>query len=468
MDGLKKRLKRSVQLRLSVMLAVAVTLMALASAAFAFLNAFHDARESQDDVLYQIAALVHQQQLELADAQTYHLEDDDNDSVVIVRPLGLGESGGAATHAPEFPDTLHDGLHTLHLPGQTLRTLVRTAPNGQRFAVAQTTATRDARALAGALRTLLPFALLLPVLLLLIGHLVRTLFRPITTTAAQIDARTERDLEPVPEHALPLEVRPFVHAINGLLARVAESAATQRRFIADAAHELRTPLAALSLQAERLEQTDMSAVARERLTALRAGIQRAGNLVNQLLALSRTQAHALVPGGDTAPLQQTLREVLEGLMPLAAAQDIDVGVTASCDAHVHASTLDLSTLIKNLVDNAIRYTPAGGRVDIACVQTGRAVTLTVVDTGPGIPPAVRQRVFEPFYRTHGSEQIGSGLGLTIVHNIVKRLGGRITLDWADAAAHTGLRVTVTLVAIPLSAAPGLPDAAAPAATGAPD
>ena len=342
-----------------------------------------------------------------------------------------------------LPPGLPPGFQTARIGTEPYRVWVRVLPDGDRLAVAQETAVRDEIARNSALRTVMPFLALVPILLLLVGELVRRIFRPVSELAGVIDQRSEQDLQPVAVEHLPAEIRPFVGAINRLLERVGQSMEIQRRFVADAAHELRTPLTALSLQAERLAGAEMSEVARARLEALRQGIERGRALALQLLAMARAQGSA-APAGTPVAVGAVFRRVLEDLLPLAEAKGIDLGVLEGPEARVLAPEVDLFTLVRNLVDNAIRYTPAGGRVDL-WVQAGHGrVTLEVKDNGPGIPEAERERVFDPFYRVLGSDQAGSGLGLAIVQAIAARLGGTISLAHADERAGTGLRVRVTL------------------------
>ena len=185
----------------------------------------------------------------------------------------------------------------------------------------------------------------------------------------------------------------------------------------------------------------MSELARERLTVLRQGIERGRSLLDQLLTLAKAQSAINLPKAPVS-VQSIYRRVLEDLMPLAEAKDIDIGVEGTQDAEVWASELDMITVVKNLVDNAIRYTPEGGRVDLSVKVSQGKAELHIQDNGPGIPLAERDRVFDPFYRTLGSEQIGSGLGLSIVQTIAHRIGAEIRLDFADEVQQAGLHVTV--------------------------
>lgn len=447
MDGFKKRLNESIQLKLSFSLSVAILVIAIVAGLFSFVSAFDEAHELQDDTLRQVAALFDGQHL-----PSPHLGDDgraknsDEESRVVVQYLVEGgetiDPGG--TDVPlALPITLPDGLQTLDVGGEPFRVLVKTTVGGERIAVAQETGVRNEIARDSALRTLMPFLILVPILLLVVADLVRKLFRPIASLSAEIDQRAEQELHPIEESHLPVEVRPFGVAINRLLARVDVAMATQRRFVADAAHELRSPLTALSLQAERLADADISDLARERLKTLRQGIERGRKLLDQLLTLAKMESMLELPKSSVS-VQHVYRLVLEDLMPLAEAKNIDIGIEGERDVQLWINELDLVALVKNLVDNAIRYTPEGGKVDISVAKEGSRAILRVQDTGPGIPPTERARVFDPFYRILGSNQVGSGLGLSIVKAISDRIGGVIQLGASELDYRTGLSVSVSV------------------------
>ena len=453
MDGFKKQLNASIQRKLSFSVSLTIVVVALLAGLFSFIAAFNEAQELQDDTLEQVAMLFDRQALVPLDPGSEPESPDD--SRVIVQHLA---DGATAANAPlPLPATLPDGLHTLKVNGQTLRVLVKTTARTERIALAQDTDARDEIAQNSAWHTLLPLLVLVPVLLLVVADLMRKMFRPIAALSAEIDQRAEQALHPVQQTHLPSEVRPFVVAINRLLARVDQSMDTQRRFIADAAHELRSPLTAMSLQAERLADAPMSALASERLATLRRGMARSQNLLNQLLALAQAQGTSGAAKSSApacASVQRVYRSVLEDLMPLAEARHIDIGMEDSQgaqdteDVQVQASAFELTTLVKNLVDNAIRYTPEGGRVDLGFRRVQDRAVLRIQDTGPGIAVAERERVFDPFYRTLGSEQTGSGLGLCIVQAIAQRLGAQVRLTFSDEAAQSGLCVEVFMALAP--------------------
>lgn len=447
MDGVKERLNGSVQRKLSLALSMVIAAVALVAGALSFAAAYDEAQELQDDMLRQAARLVDGRRLGVAPAQPdEHFKDHDDAARLIVQALGQPNPGGL--HVDEgsalaVPTSLADGLHTLTLGGEAFRVLISTLTTGERFVVAQESDFRDEMARASALRTVLPFVVLVPVLLLVVAALVRQLFRPIGALAQELDRRTEQDLQPIDLRPAPSEVRPFVHAINRLLGRVAQDQERQRRFVADAAHELRSPLTALSLQAERLAEAEMSDPARGRLSLLRQGIERGRSLLDQLLTLAKVQsASESLP--SPISIQGIYRRVLEDLMPLAEAKHIDIGVEGTQDVRVGVSELDMIALVKNLVDNAIRYTPEGGRVDLSVSGARGHAMLRIQDTGPGITLSERKRVFDAFYRTLGSGQLGSGLGLAIVQAIANRIGAEIRFDFSDAQRQTGLSVTVLI------------------------
>ena len=293
MDGFKKRLSESVQLRLSVALSLAILLVALVASVFAFVSAFEETHEQQDATLRQVAMLYDRQHMTLQYPQGPALKGDDEETRVIIQHLSDSPRATGTTDEAlplPFPASLADGLSTVAMVGENFRVLVHTTARGERIAVAQESDARDKDARESAWRSLLPFLILFPVLLLVVGDLVRKLFRPIGVLAAEIDQRAEQELHPIEEQHLPSEVRPFVVAINRLLARVGQSMDSQRRFVADAAHELRSPMTALALQADRLAATELSPVSRERFEPLSRGIQRGRKLIDQLLSLAAAQS----------------------------------------------------------------------------------------------------------------------------------------------------------------------------------
>ncbi|MEG2140815.1 MAG: histidine kinase dimerization/phospho-acceptor domain-containing protein, partial [Bilophila sp.] len=373
MDGFQITPGRSLQFRLSLWLACCILIIALAAGALSFAIAFEDANTLQDDQLRQVASLLSKSTLTISKNTTLrNILDSKSDSRLIIQQLEQDEDSRpmGLTLASDLPE----GIQTVSVNNEPWRIVVKTLRSGQRIAVAQQTSVRDEIARDSGLSTLMPFLVLIPVLVILLRVLIQRLFKPITRMASELDRRHEQDLGDVEETCIPLEIVPFVAAINRLLARVSRSLDLQRRFMADAAHELRSPLTALTLQAEGLEATEMSPQARERLQALRNGLHRAQILLNQLLALARAQGQAQ-PGTPGVSVHKVFRQTLEDLMPQAEAQKLDIGVVSREDVEVAISETDLSTIIKNLVDNTIRYTPSGGRVDLDVQRDGERVQI---------------------------------------------------------------------------------------------
>jgi two-component system, OmpR family, sensor kinase len=444
MDGFKKRLSESIQLRLSVTLSLAILIVAVAAAVFAFVSAFEEAHEMQDDTLRQVAMLFDRQQMTLQYPKGNGIDGDDEESRVIIQYLADGSKavGNDDNASPlPFPATLADGLSTVEVGGEAFRVLVKSTTHGDRIAVAQEADVRDKEARESAWRGLLPFLILFPVLLLVVSDLVRKLLRPVAMLSAEIDQRAEQELHPIDERHLPTEIKPFVVAINRLLDRVAKSMETQRRFVADAAHELRSPLTALSLQAERLAAAEMSPLAHERLLPLRQGIERGRNLLDQLLSLAKAQSTSSQPT-TLVSVHDVYRRVLEDLLPLAEFKHIDIGVEGSQDVRVLMDEMEMITVVRNLVDNAIRYTPERGRIDLSVALDKGAALLQIKDSGPGIALEEHARIFDPFYRSLGTNETGSGLGLSIVKSIVDRAGAHIRLNFTDEVKRSGLCVSI--------------------------
>ena len=450
MDGRQEDIGQSLQARLSGWSAAVIAALALAAGVFSFGMAFQEANELQDDQLRQIAILANSRNLRFSpwDTSAIDTEIDPESRVVlqVLQPAAASPpSARAGTATLALPADLPDGMQTVTVNSETWRVLVRPLDAGARIVVAQQTSVRNEIARNGALRTLLPFVVLIPILLILLSALIRQMFKPVRQLALDLDARDPQDLRALAVAQVPSEIRPFVTAINRLLARVVQSMALQRRFLADAAHELRSPLTALSLQAERLAAADLSISARQRLDALQSGLQRSRQLLDQLLALARAQDSDQAPTAAVS-VRQVAYRVMEDLMPLAQAKNIDMGMVGEGDAFLLVPEIDLKTLLKNLLDNAIHYTPADGKIDLLIQSAGGKTWIQIEDTGPGIPQDERERVFDPFYRILGNDAPGSGLGLSIVQTIAQRLGAVVTLGEPKAPAKTGLRVSVAFPA----------------------
>jgi two-component system OmpR family sensor kinase len=308
--------------------------------------------------------------------------------------------------------------------------------------VAQNMAARQGMARSMALRTLAPLAIMAPLLVLAVWWGVSRSLAPVERVRRQLAQRQADELSPVSDAQLPDEVQPLVSELNLLFERVQRAFEAQEHFVADAAHELRSPLAALRLQLQGLQRAGDDTARATAIERLSAGIDRATRLVEQLLTLARQEA------GSTALEPVDLRSIaqlaLADVAPAAQARSMDVGLldseAATVPVIVRGNAEALRMLVRNLLDNAIKYTPPGGQVDVQVgTDHGRAL-LTVEDSGPGIAPEHRERVMQRFVRETAEGAPGSGLGLAIVQAIAQRHGAAVALDRSPRLG--GLRVAL--------------------------
>ncbi len=414
---------RSLQWRLSLWIAAFIAAAGLVAGATSFVLAYEDAHEMQDDQLRQIAELLVISRAWPEGARLPKVKGIDSDQRVVVERL------------PAEPGA-RSGLRSVDLDGHAWRVYERELPGGERLRVRQRTELRDEIAIAAGWRTLVPLLAMIPLLILVVLLVVRSTFKPVAALARQLDREGASHPEPLPQAEVPREIAPFVASINALLLRVSETLERQRRFVADAAHELRSPVTALSLQADNLEQAEMSPAARARFVPLKQGLARTRALLEQLLSLARTQSDARSAPQPVA-LDRLVSEVVRDLHPQAEAKGIDLGVERIEALQVLGSEFDLATLMRNAIDNAIRYSPAHSRVDVSAYAAQGEAVFEVTDSGPGIAPTELARVFDPFYRVVGSGEMGSGLGLAIVRSIAERLGGQVGL--ANRVGRAGLK-----------------------------
>ena len=308
--------------------------------------------------------------------------------------------------------------------------------------VAENRAPRNEFARQILLRMALPQALLTVLAGVIIWYAVGRGLAPLITLRREIENRSHRDLSALPEEQAPQEVRPLIRAMNALLERLSFALAAQQRFIADAAHQLRTPIAGLKTQTELALRQTPTDEAQATLRQLRSGTEQATRLVNQLLSLARAEpnverGHAL----ERIDLRELARETTTDWVPRAIERNLDLGFDGdSHRAEINGDPFMLREMLNNLLDNALRYTPSGGQVTVRVSVGAAGPTLSVEDNGRGIPPEERTRVFERFYRVLGTGAEGCGLGLAIVSEIAQSHGASITLR--PGADDMGTVVTV--------------------------
>lgn len=430
----------SLRARLMAGLTSLILVTGLAAGGWAYNWAYDEAIEFQDSLLLQIGTLALRAHIP---AEQAVLQGVDAEAQVAVEELTLGSfvTPGVFTLAG-LPSDAPDGLQTLVHGTEQWRILVQTRPDDSRVAIGQRSEYREEIARGSAVRTVLPVVVLFPCLMMLVIAVIRTSFGPVSRLAATMDNKRSDHLQKLPTDGMPAELLPFIESINRLLDRIGIMFERQHRFIADAAHELRTPITALSLQIENLEHGDLPDETRARIETLKNGARRSARLLDQLLTLARYESG----NGEPAPvtrLDHVAKDVVADSLAGAVARNIDLGFERCDPVSVRADPGSLTILVRNLVDNAIRHAPDDGRIDLAVGHESDSALFQVSDNGPGIAQPDMPRVFEPFFR--GSRPVGggTGLGLSIVQRISQRLNGTVVVEnIGKPGAPEGLRVAV--------------------------
>ena len=293
------------------------------------------------------------------------------------------------------------------------------------------------------MRSLLPILALIPALAILITVVVGRALQPIQRVAQALERRSASALQPLPSAGIPPEIRPIVDALNDLLARLDHALSAQRAFVADAAHELRSPLTALKLQLQLAERAQTDAQRTAAFAKLHQRLDRATHLLQQLLTLARHESQQEQAALEPVKLAPLAQGVVADYHEMAENQGIDLGVEIGAGADalmVQGHRESLRIMLSNLVDNALRYTPNGGRIDVAVLEQDGCPALQVIDNGPGIPENERPRVFDRFFRGEGNSVSGSGLGLAIVKNIAD--AHHATVQLSNTPTGLGLMVTI--------------------------
>ena len=436
--ALRGLLPRSLRMRLLVFLLAAIVLAGAVQGVLAYRSALDEA-----DALFDY----HMQQTALAlrsglpvDAQGLgpglDPEDENHEFIVQVwtnEGLRIFESAVGAA----LPQIAVLGFTNVQARGGTYR-VFSMQTRSQVIQVAQNMAVRQGMARSLALRTLAPLAFMAPLLVLAVWWGVSRSLAPVERVRRQLAQRQADDLSPVSDAQLPDEVQPLVSELNLLFERVQRAFEAQEHFVADAAHELRSPLAALRLQLQGLQRAGDDAARSAAIERLSAGIDRATRLVEQLLTLARQEAGATAT--EPVDLRAIAQLALADVAPAAQARGMDLGLLDSDAITVPGNAEALRMLVRNLLDNAIKYTPPGGRVDVQVGTDQGCALLTVEDSGPGIAPEHHARVMQRFVRDTADGAPGSGLGLAIVQAIAQRHGATVALDRSMRLG--GLRVTL--------------------------
>lgn len=358
------------------------------------------------------------------------------------------ETGKLMIHSDRAPETalsdISHGFSDSLVDGKAWRVFTLTDPDSEFMVqLGESYDLRDELTSHIVLRLGLPMLLALPLLALIIWLGIGRALAPLTHLTREIGHRAATRLDPVGDLAAPAEITPMVTALNRLFARLQLAFDNERRFTADAAHELRTPLAALRTQAEVALRASDDASRGQALRQVILGVDRATHLLEQLLTLARLDPDTGLQHATALDLCTLTRDTLAELASHAAGKQIELALNEPCQGTCPGHATSLTILLRNLVDNAIRYTPAGGSVEVSLRHVGTEQLIEVADSGPGIPAAEHGRVFDRFYRRVGSGGNGSGLGLSIVQRIVELHGGHIELDQSTLG---GLLVSVYLPA----------------------
>ncbi|MDP9898626.1 ATP-binding protein [Variovorax ginsengisoli] len=431
---------RSLRARLLGFLLIAIVLAAGVQATVAYRTVLHEADDIFDYHMQQMALSL-RSGLPPGGAVGGLAGGEENFEFVVQVWTADGERIFESAADAALPQLAVLGFVDARARGTTYRVFSVQTRSGLVIQVAQDMAVRRRMAGALALRTIGPVALMAPLLMLVVWWVVSHSLAPVSRVRAQVAARQADDLSPVSEAGLPEEVRPLVHELNLLFERVRHAFEAQKHFVADAAHELRSPLAALKLQVQGLQRAGDEATRERAVARLAAGIDRATRLVEQMLALARHEASMAAGAPPQAvALDEVARLAISDALAAAQARRIDMGLAHTDAATVSGQPEALRMLLRNLLDNAVKYTPEGGRVDVAIRTQADGVELSVEDSGPGLPPEEHERVLDRFYRSGEPQAPGSGLGLAIVKSIATLHGATLTLG--TSAELGGLKVAV--------------------------
>ena len=428
---------KSIRARLLVALIILVALISLLAAGVTYRRVLSETSTLFDYQLRQMALSL-RSQISLAPRIEVPPDQGDTDFVVQIWDVFGARTYVSRPGLPMINQTVL-GYADLNLRGQRWRAYGLQTADGV-IQIAQPVQVREALARAAAERVVIPLILLLPIMVGAVAWIVRRGLNPLRFVAAEVQRRDARTLAPLGTDDLPREIEPLVSELNRLLERLQRAFAAQRAFISDAAHELRSPLTALRLQLQLLDRAPDETERLEARARLGAAVERAIHLVEQLLALARSEPQDIAMDFEKVDLAAAAAEGIKDTHDLALARKIDLGLDAAPGLYILGNREALRTLARNLVDNAVRYTPLGGTVQVRCRSAAQRALLEVSDTGPGIPAADKERVFDRFYRRAAAEGDGTGLGLAIVKAIAERHGARIDLGEAPGG---GLHVAVS-------------------------
>ena len=428
---------KSIRARLLIALIILVALISLLAAGVTYRRVLDETSTLFDYQLRQMALSL-RGQVSLAPRIELPPDQGDTDFVIQIWDLFGARTYLSRRGLPMINQTVL-GFADLSLRGEAWRAYGLQTAEGV-IQIAQPVRVREELARAAAERVVIPLILLLPIMVAAVAWIVNRGLLPLRYVTAEVQRRDVRSLRPLGSENLPREIEPLVGELNRLLARLQKAFDDQRAFIGDAAHELRSPLTVLRLQLQLLDRALDESARSEARGRLGASVERAIHLVEQLLTLARSDPQATAGDFESIDLSAAAAQGITDTHDLAIARNIDLSLDAMPGILVRGDGEALRTLVRNLVDNAVRYTPPGGSVQVRCRIAAEGALLEVTDSGPGIAAADRERVFDRFYRRAAAQESGTGLGLAIVKAIAERHNARILLDEAPGG---GLRVAVS-------------------------
>lgn len=413
---LTRRLKR-------VLLATLLAVLILATIAAA-VTSYLQASDTQDETLLSVAQLVETNQMGTPTDNDLFDDDHIDDSAVRVWELGRNKR-----RSPAVNKSMSRGFHTVREDDDFWRVYVtRKNRSGKQFIVAQKLGVSAELALNSAKNTALPLLLLFLLVPLLVTLIVRHSFKPLNALTKKVSSSDSLHLDVTDKKEIPVEVLPFVSAIDSLLEKNEAHNQRQRRFIADAAHELRTPITALSLEIENVQSAKTEQAKQERQSALAQSVVRLQRLVNQLLDLARAQS-GLTHTPTVVHFNELVKTQIGELFPLADKKQIEIQVLRNEDVHLSDSNNQLQHIVRNALSNAIKFAPENGKIEVDIAREDRLAVFTVTDNGPGVTASQLEKLRQPFYRPDGQVSgQGAGLGLAICNEVAIQLNGELALS----------------------------------------
>ena len=434
---------KSIRIRLSVYLLLAAVFTASVSGLMTYLRTIGESEQLFDYQLRQIAQSLRDQGDVANMASPFRSEDSALDVVVQIWTID-GRIAYLSHPDNPLPDRATLGYADVEAGDKRWRVFSMGAKD-RIIQVAQPLELRRGRAVAAALRSLTPLFVFTPLMALLIWWLVGNSLQPLKRLSIDLRERNERILDDVSAAGVPSEIAPLISSLNSLLSRLRKAFSSQQAFIADAAHELRSPMAALTLQLQLVERARDAASKAQALEKLHEGIDRSARLIEQLISAARADPNDTTVVFSTIDLAELVRQVIAEAFVFAQAREISIELNAAEHVMLEADATGLRVLARNLIDNAIRYTPMKGMVRASIESSDEKVLLAIEDSGFGIAPENRARAFDRFYRLEQSDQSGSGLGLAIVKSIVEQHDAKIMLD---SSTLGGLKALVTFARTP--------------------